>query len=290
MSVAAVEFLSGGLASIIAEIATLPADTVKVRMQIAGDKKNTFSITKDIINKEGLSALYQGLDVAVLRQALYGSFRYGLYPLLEKIIRENSKGVSPMFIKIAAGCGAGAISSALCNPTDLVKIRMQGNTMKEQTIMNAFRDISTNEGIYALWTTGLGPTVLRAAVLAAVEMSSYDLSRIYFVELFSLGNHSYLIPICSALVASMFSSLASCPFDLARSRVMNQQKNEKGVGLQYNGSIDCLVKSVKTEGVLVLWSGWIAFFLRLGPNTILTFYFLETIRLFFLSVWKITSK
>jgi hypothetical protein len=279
MSSAAVEFLSGGIASCIAEIITIPADTIKVRMQLPGNSGNAVSMARKIVSSEGLSALYQGVDMAVFRQALYGSFRYGLYPLIEQLLRDHTVLKGAFAIKMMAGCSAGALASALCNPTDLVKVRMQGNTMKDMSIVQAFREISQKEGVVSLWTIGLGPTVLRAAVLAAVEMTSYDYFRPIFEGIFASRETLILIPILTAMVASLFSSLASCPFDTARSRVMNQKKNKDGRGLDYNSSIDCIIKSVKKDGIFDLWSGWVAFYIRLGPNTILTFYFLELFRL-----------
>jgi len=48
-------------------------------------------------------------------------------------------------------------------------------------------------------------------------------------------------------------------------------------GPQYSGIIDCVIKVVRKEGFLSLWKGFVPYFLRLGPHTILTFIFLEQI-------------
>lgn len=44
---------------------------------------------------------------------------------------------------------------------------------------------------------------------------------------------------------------------------------------EYKGPTDVLVKVVKTEGLFALWKGFVPYFLRLGPHTVLTFIFLE---------------
>ena len=63
-----------------------------------------------------------------------GTLRYGLYEPIKNILGQG--GVDPvtgrptdfpLWKKIIAGTASGAISSAMCNPTDLVKVRMQAD-------------------------------------------------------------------------------------------------------------------------------------------------------------------
>lgn len=168
--------------------------------------------------------------------------------------------------KLLAGLLSGAISSAIANPTDLVKVRMQGaattivgkdkRTYRYKNFVDALYTIITTEGIWALYT-GVAPTVARASVLAAVEMSMYETLKLALARFFQLELTSVLLHIIAALVASFFSSLASCPFDMARSRLMNQPKGVDGRGLLYDGPLDCMQKSVRKEGISVLWAGWL---------------------------------
>lgn len=49
---------------------------------------------------------------------------------------------------------AGAVSSAIANPTDVIKVRMQvAGTTGTQNIglINCFKDVYTQEGISGLW-------------------------------------------------------------------------------------------------------------------------------------------
>ena len=59
------------------------------------------------------------------------------------------------------------------------------------------------------------------------------------------------------------------PGDVVLTRVYNQKGN------LYRGPIDCLVKTVTTEGVAALYKGFWAQLLRIGPHTILTLMFME---------------
>lgn len=44
---------------------------------------------------------------------------------------------------------------------------------------------------------------------------------------------------------------------------------------EYSGAMDVLGTVVKREGVFALWKGFLPYYFRLGPHTVLTFIFLE---------------
>lgn len=155
----------GGFASCVAETITMPVDVVKTRcaqtvdhpvgsrrpaphvrahnpcaphrlqMDGGGGAARMYSGSIDCAIKlskvEGVGALFKGLPPALVRQSTYGSMRYGFYtPLRDMLGIEPGKPV-PLWKKIVAGAGSGAIASALANPTDLVKVRMQTDGMNK---------------------------------------------------------------------------------------------------------------------------------------------------------------
>lgn len=44
---------------------------------------------------------------------------------------------------------------------------------------------------------------------------------------------------------------------------------------EYRGPLDALGKLIKKEGIFALWKGFLPYYFRLGPHTVLTFIFLE---------------
>lgn len=79
--------------------------------------KNAFDAAVKIVKGEGPTALFKGLSPALLRQSTYGSMRYGFYTPIKKVMgMEDPKNVS-LWKKVVAGSLAGAVSSAMCNPT-----------------------------------------------------------------------------------------------------------------------------------------------------------------------------
>jgi len=83
-----VQMLTGGIAGSIAEIATIPLDTAKVRLQIQGSQlkpgevakyKGLLNCVAKVAREEGVSFLYKGLGAGLQRQMVFASLRIGLY-------------------------------------------------------------------------------------------------------------------------------------------------------------------------------------------------------------------
>jgi len=88
-------FLWGGISTACGEIATIPIDVVKVRMQVGalmgGKRQSMVNTFVNIVKNEGVLALYLGTSPAVWRQLLYGGLRIGLYEPIKKLISGKKK-------------------------------------------------------------------------------------------------------------------------------------------------------------------------------------------------------
>ena len=60
-----------------------------------------------------------------MREAVYSTIRLGAYEPVKEIFGASHYN-SPLWKKLAAGATTGAIGSAIATPTDLVRVRMQG--------------------------------------------------------------------------------------------------------------------------------------------------------------------
>ncbi len=100
----------------------------------------------------------------------------------------------------------------------------------------------------------------RAAVINGCGIASYDHTKQIVLKL--TGKSEGLVSqVVGSLVSGLVSALVSTPFDVIKTRVMNQPK---GVNL-YSGPIDCAVKTVKAEGLLALYKGFTPAYTRLAP-------------------------
>uniref|UniRef100_D3TPT4 Mitochondrial fatty acid anion carrier protein/uncoupling protein n=2 Tax=Glossina TaxID=44049 RepID=D3TPT4_GLOMM len=292
-------FIYGGLASITAEFGTFPIDTTKTRLQIQGQKiDQTFAKLRyngmtdafiKITKEEGLNALYSGIWPAVLRQALYGTIKFGTYYSLKSFANDYGLLIDPktgserIWSNILCAASAGAISSAIANPTDVLKVRMQvhGKGNQQKSLWSCFHEIYKYEGIHGLWR-GVGPTAQRAIAIASVELPVYDFCKSQLMCYFGdhVANH-----FVSSSIASLGSAIASTPIDVIRTRLMNQRRMTIVNGMAtattqkiYTGSLDCVVQTVRNEGILALYKGFIPTWVRMGPWNIIFFITYEQLK------------
>lgn len=108
-----------------------------------------------ITKEEGVRCLYSGISPALLRQATYGTIKIGLYHGIKQLIVKNRE-EETLYYNMVAGIIAGAISSSICNPTDVLKVRLQAQTkgtvnQRQRNMMSMFVDIYRQEGLKGLY-------------------------------------------------------------------------------------------------------------------------------------------
>lgn len=278
-------FICGGVASCTAEFFTFPIDLVKTRLQIQGQQVELIGTTSKamkyngmlncftvIIREEGLRSLYYGIKPALLRQASYGTLKLGFYQYMKKLFLQRPEDQKLVY-NIFFACVSGASANAICNPTDVLKVRMQScqSDFKNKPMLHSFIDIYRKEGLKGLYR-GVYPNAQRAAVIAAAELSTYDSFKQLLIRRLSFDDNSTTHFVSSA-VAGLCAASASTPIDVVKTRVMNQRKLKDNTNKNkiYKGSLDCLAKTVKHEGVMALYKGFLPSYIRLGPWNVLFF-------------------
>ncbi|XP_052626004.1 mitochondrial uncoupling protein 5 isoform X3 [Lactuca sativa] len=287
-------FVEGGIASIIAGCSTHPLDLIKVRMQLQGENHATgrggitrpprvgpISVGMRIIRQDGFRALYSGVSATMLRQTLYSTTRMGLYDMLKTKWTDPNTGIIPLWQKITAGLIAGGIGAAVGNPADVAMVRMQADgrvppaeRRNYKSVFDAISRMVKNEGIGSLWR-GSSLTVNRAMLVTASQLASYDqmketiLNRGWMKD--GLGTH-----VTASFGAGFVAALMTNPVDVIKTRVMNM-KVVAGKAPPYTGAVDCALKTIKAEGPMALYNGFIPTISRQGPFTIVLFVTLEQV-------------
>lgn len=283
-------FLSSAFAACFAEFCTLPLDTAKVRLQLQkiGNVGEGSSVSKyrgllgtifTIIKEEGLLALWKGIVPGLHRQCVYGGLRIGLYdPVKALIVGSAYVGEISLFSKILAALLTGAIAITLASPTDLVKVRLQsegkmplGAAKRYSGAMDAYYTIAKQEGLTALWT-GLGPNIARNATINAAELASYDQVKEAILRIPGFTNNA-LTHLFAGLGAGFFAVCIGSPLDVVKSRMMGDSI--------YKNTIDCFLKTLKSEGPLAFYKGFLPNFTRLGIWNVIMFLTFEQVKLFF---------
>ncbi|CAH1407612.1 unnamed protein product [Nezara viridula] len=278
------KFIIGGAAGMTGTLIVQPLDLVKNRMQLSGvgtakkEYKSSFDAVAKIFRNEGLLGFYNGLSAGLLRQATYSSTRLGVYTWLFSYLSDPD-GTPPSFIKKAGiGCVAGICGAFVGNPAEVALIRMtaDGKLPPEErrnyaNVFSALARITREEGFFTMWR-GVIPTMSRAVVVNAVQLASYSQAKELLMNTGYFSNGLFL-HFCSSMISGFFTTVASLPVDIAKTRIQNMKMIEGKP--EFSGTFDVFVKLVKNEGVFALWKGFTPYYARIGPHTVLTFIFLE---------------
>jgi solute carrier family 25 uncoupling protein 8/9 len=281
-------------ATSFAELCTIPLDTAKVRLQlqkkaVAGDAltlpkyKGMLGTVGTIAREEGLASLWKGIVPGLHRQCLFGGLRIGMYePVKAFYVGDNFVGDVPLSKKVLAALTTGAVAIAIANPTDLVKVRLQaegklppGVPRRYSGALNAYSTIVRQEGVGALWT-GLGPNVARNAIINAAELASYDQVKETILKIPGFTDN-VVTHLFSGLGAGFFAVCIGSPVDVVKSRMM-------GDSSAYKSTIDCFVKTLRNDGPLAFYKGFIPNFGRLGSWNVIMFLTLEQAKKFVRSI------
>ncbi|KAJ3123928.1 hypothetical protein HK100_011433 [Physocladia obscura] len=259
----------GGASSALACVFTHPLDTLKVRMQTQAQTAARRGVWQTAAAAGGLRGLYKGVDAAVLRQLTYSSTRFGVYEAARR--RWCRDGESPVARVLAASLG-GVAGAVVGTPADLANVRMQADASRYRHAAAALAAIVRGEGVAALWT-GVAPNVVRAVPMTAGQIATYDSVKLALVQ---RGAADALpVHLAASLAGALVATTLCAPVDVVKSRVMAATPDT------HTGAIQCAVSIAKNEGPAAFFKGWTPAFVRLGPQTVLTFVFLERIRSFY---------
>ena len=115
------------------------------------------------------------------------------------------------------------------------------------------------------------PSCQRSALVQLGDLTAYDFAKQRFVK--QVGDNTLCHAMSSAF-AGLCAAFFSCPADVIKTRVMNQEANNP----IYKGTVDCFKKTVAEEGFLALWKGFIPAYLRCAPWSMTFFITYEQLR------------
>lgn len=291
------EILAAGLSTALGSALLNPWDVCKVRMQgsaLSGvrDKayESLWGTARQIVREEGALALWRpGLAASFTRDMLYSGAAVGLYPATKRLIfREGAdSGDIGLMRKVCSGLITGGIFSGLCNPADLVKIRMQGEAGRIEggvlatglrkgfpptadSSLGCLLHICKAEGVSTLYR-GTGITALRAALGRGAQLASYDHTKHL---LHSWMQEGPLLHVFAAFVSGVCFATAAAPADIVKTRYLNDGEH------RYKSALDCWRQTVREFGVFGLYRGWLPSVGRTVPLFCLASPLMEAFRVY----------
>ncbi|XP_045212495.2 mitochondrial uncoupling protein 4-like [Mercenaria mercenaria] len=278
----AYKFVLSAVSAMVAESVTYPLDLTRTRLQIQGEiniagttvshsNRGMLKIMHGIVTEEGLFKLWQGISPALYRQIVYSGFRMVIYEgLRDHVFQKNEDGSFPLWKSVIVSGTCGALGQFAASPTDLVKVQMQmegrrrleGKPVRVKSCAQAFRTIFRESGIRGLWR-GWVPNVQRSVLVNVGDLVTYDTVKRQLIIKTSLPDN-YIVHGISSACSGLVAAIMCTPADVVKTRVMNQP-TENGRPVLYKNSIDCCIKTVKQEGFMALYKGFVPTYCRLGP-------------------------
>lgn len=279
-------FLAGGVAACGAVTVTNPIELIKTRMQLQGELSakggpkvytGLFQGLRTIVKHEGIAGIQRGLFAAYVYQIGLNGCRLGLYePVRHALNRARGLEESDQNIplNVVAGASSGIMGAILGSPFYLIKTRMQsyspvfkiGAQTHYTSIWNGLSTIFKTEGFKGLYR-GVDAAILRTGAGSSVQLPIYNWAK-SIIEKYQLASGP-----TQHLLASAVSGLGVCvvmnPWDVLMTRMYNQKGN------LYKNPFDCAYKTIRIEGLMALYKGFVPHLMRIGPHTILTLMFME---------------
>ncbi|KAL2265723.1 hypothetical protein VTJ83DRAFT_6823 [Remersonia thermophila] len=235
-----------------------------------------------VVKHNGLRGLYSGLSASLLRQITYSTTRFGIYEELKSrfaprhIDPATGKPQAPsMGVLILMASVSGLVGGVAGNAADVINVRMQHDASlppaQRRNYAHALDGLARmvrEEGPASLFR-GVGPNSGRAIAMTASQLASYDVFKRTLLQLTPLHDNM-VTHFAASFLAGVVAATVTNPIDVIKTRVMSSSGNQ--------GVLGVLREVYAKEGKKWMFKGWVPSFLRLGPQTICIFLFLESHR------------
>ncbi|XP_023322181.1 mitochondrial uncoupling protein 4 isoform X2 [Eurytemora carolleeae] len=265
------------ISACVAEFVTYPLDLTKTRLQLQGERgiggtvyRGMISTAVGVAREEGIRALWQGVSPGMGRHIIYSGARMTIYDLGRDIWKGSGRELE-LVHRAILGMVAGGLGQVIASPADLIKVRMQmegrrrleGLPVRVHGVKDALSQVLKEGGVRALWK-GAVPNMQRAALVNLGDLTTYDQAKEVLVSK-GWSSKSWVTHSLSSLAAGLSAAVMGTPADVVKARMMNQPVDDRGRGVYYRGSIDCLLQAIRSEGVLSLYKGFVPCWLRMAP-------------------------
>lgn len=269
----ALNFALVGASCVAAQATVHWTRTTMVRQQLAGlsgeKPLGMLAQTYQIGKAEGIRGLYRGFSAAALRESTYSSLRFGLYEPIKHALGADEAGSVAVWKKVAAGLVAGAGAAAIASPTDLLMIQMAASkSMPPPTLAETARAVLAREGVAGLYK-GIGTTVVRAAMLGATKMATYDVIK---TELRGQGwKEGPGLVFAASAVTGLAITVTTSPATNVQTMIMSGRAGSDGM-------LSASAHILRTQGPVGFFRGFGMQWARFGPYAVVQFAVWESLR------------
>lgn len=253
-------------ACVVANLVTHPLDTLKVRQQLSG--KSLFSITSEMIAKEGLPSFYSGLSSGLIRAIISGGGRLLLYNQMKLQVGKEKMEKNGEFYRPVLGILAGTIAAVAATPFDLARTLKQSDEMNKRPKKSLVQTFSTSineRGFLSLWS-GSSIIIMRQAIFTSAQLSSYDMVK----KSLSWYHNELYKEIFASIFSGIFSTLIIAPLELVKTHLQVSKQS---------GLLPVVRNLYYRDGLRGFWRGSASLYMRLGPHTAIVLIVMDQLRI-----------
>jgi solute carrier family 25 (adenine nucleotide translocator) protein 4/5/6/31 len=178
--------------------------------------------------------------------------------------KKQKSGAEQLISDLVIGGTAGAIAKTLMAPVERIKLLLQtqesnpdvlsGKIKKYTGVADCFKRVSAEQGPKAFWRGNL-VNCLRYAPQQGSALAFNDAINGAFPNYSSKTDFwkSFGVKLFAGGLSGAAANTICYPFDFARTRLASDLKGGQG---QFNGIFDCISKTVKSQGITGLYTGW----------------------------------
>ncbi|KAF2651722.1 putative DIC1-mitochondrial dicarboxylate carrier protein [Lophiostoma macrostomum CBS 122681] len=280
-------FWLGGAAASMAACCTHPLDQTKYRMQVLSTRISLIEAVRAFAIRDGIFSLWTGISASILRQSTYSTTRFALYGYFSaKLAAMSSSPHRPVSapLTIASAGLAGGIAGVVGNPAEVILVRMCADGAKPPAerfgykhAFDALLRVGREDGV-AAYFRGLGPNIVRSVLMNVSQIATYAEAKKQLIRGLdmkdNIGTH-----VAASFVAGTVATTVCAPADVLKSRFQNATNSSSAGRVSI---VRYVVDTAAKEGPGFLMKGWTPAWLRLAPNTVLTFVFMEKLKSFFI--------
>uniref|UniRef100_A0A665T4Y1 Calcium-binding mitochondrial carrier protein SCaMC-1-like n=1 Tax=Echeneis naucrates TaxID=173247 RepID=A0A665T4Y1_ECHNA len=260
------QLFAGAVAGAVSRTGTAPLDRIKVFMQVHSSKSNKISLVgglKQMINEGGLTSLWRGNGVNVLKIAPETAIKFMAYEQYKKLLSSEGKKIET-HKRFIAGSLAGATAQTSIYPMEVLKTRLTlRKTGQYAGVFDCAKKILKKEGVKAFYK-GYVPNLLGIIPYAGIDLAVYETLKNTWLSHYAKdsANPGVLVLLGCGTISSSCGQLASYPLALVRTRMQAQASLDAS---DQPSMTSMMKKTVAKDGFFGLYRGILPNFMKVIP-------------------------
>jgi len=257
--------LIGGCSSIVSRTCTSPLEIYRLQ------KQNRFipgSSLKYILKNEGVLGFWKGNGVNCMRVFPQYAINYTIYRNVLKHMTFENK-FHNIFVSSFL---AGSLSMLCIYPLETSRtfLSLQSNKNQYKNLLDIVKKVPF-KNLYG----GSMMSVMGFAPWNAISLTCFNIYNDFLHKNYEIENPNLTKLVCGGF-AGMTAISITYPTDLIRRRLQLQHFGCDSVP-EYNGIIDCAKKVLKSEGLIGLYRGLPAAYIKTFPSLAIQLYMIDTL-------------